>query len=187
MNTFLILVIVLVVICIAIISIYNTLVAKKNQVSNVEAGIEAGLKKRYDLIPNLVSAVKEYLTHEQQTLQKVTELRNLAINCQNQNEKFNLNAEISKLLGGIFVAVEAYPNLKANENVMHLQATLTETEEQLSAARRAYNASVMEYNNACEMFPTNIVANFFNFKKAEFYEAEAQTKTAPNVAELFKK
>ena len=187
MNTFLIIVIILVIVIVAIISIYNTLVAKKNQVSNISAGVDTQLKKRYDLIPNLVAAVKEYLIHEKETLQKVTELRNLAMAAKNNGEKFELNNQISKLLGGIFVAVEAYPNLKANENVLHLQRTLTEVEEQLSAARRAYNSSGMDYNNACEMFPTNIVASLFNFKKREFFEASDSEKTTPNVSELFKK
>ena len=130
MNTFLIIVIILVIVIVAIISIYNTLVAKKNQVSNISAGVDTQLKKRYDLIPNLVAAEKEYLIHEKETLQKVTELRNLAMAAKNNGEKFELNNQISKLLGGIFVAVEAYPNLKANESVLHLQRTLTEVEEQ---------------------------------------------------------
>ena len=168
------------------VGIYNSLIAKRNQVKNIRAGVFTQLKKRYDLIPNLVATVKEYMTHEKETLERVTELRSRAIKSQDTAETFDLNNQISKLLGGINVAIEAYPTLKANENVMHLQATLNEVEEQISASRRAYNSSVMTYNNAIEMFPSNIVANFFKFQKDEFFKMEESEKVAPNVSELFK-
>lgn len=187
MNGTLIFVAILVVLLFWLISVYNDLIAKRNQVKNIRAGVFTQLKKRYDLIPNLVSTIKEYLTHEKEVLTKVTELRSRAINSNNNKETFDLNSQISKLLGNIQVAIEAYPDLKANENVMHLQATLTEIEEQISAARRAYNSSVMVYNNTIEMFPSNIIANFFKFEKDAFFEIEKDEKTSPNVSELFKK
>ncbi|CZE46177.1 LemA family protein [Campylobacter geochelonis] len=177
----------IIIIALAIISTYNSLVGKRNQVKNIRAGVDTQLKKRYDLIPNLVSAVKEYLTHEKETLTKVTELRSKAMSSTSDSEAFSLNNQLSKLLGSIQVAIEAYPELKANENVMHLQSTLNEVEEQISAARRAYNSSVMIYNNAIEMFPSNIIANLFNFTKDDFFAIDESEKAAPNVSELFKK
>lgn len=186
MSAFLIILVIVIVAILWAIGVYNGLISKKNQVKNIRAGVDTQLKKRYDLIPNLVSTVKEYLTHEKETLTKVTALRNKAMATADKGEEFALNNEITKLLGGINVAIEAYPNLKANENVMHLQATLTETEEQISAARRAYNSSVMTYNNAIQMFPSNIIANMFNFKDELFFKAEDNQKVAPNVGELFK-
>lgn len=186
MNSFLIFIIVVIVIVGVVISIYNSLIMKKNQVSNIESGVDTQLKKRYDLIPNLVSSVKEYIEHEKDTLSKITELRSAAMNAKNDTDKFSLNNELSKLLGGLQVTIEAYPNLLANENVLHLQAILSDTEEQISAARRAYNAAVMVYNNACEMFPTNLIANVFNFSKKDFFEAVEVEKTVPDVGKIFK-
>lgn len=187
MTVFLVLLAILVAVVLWGIGTYNSLIGKRNQVKNIRAGVDTQLKKRYDLIPNLVATVKEYMTHERETLTKVTALRNQAMRTDDKGEEFRLNGEISKLLGGINVAIEAYPQLKANENVLHLQATLTETEEQISAARRAYNSSVMSYNNAIEMFPTNIIANIFNFKKDLFFETSEDEKEAPNVGEIFKR
>ncbi|NLK66117.1 MAG: LemA family protein [Campylobacteraceae bacterium] len=168
------------------VGVYNSLIGKRNQVKNIRAGVFTQLKKRYDLIPNLVATVKEYMIHEREVLEKVTELRSRAIKSTDTAETFSLNNQLSKLLSGINVAIEAYPTLKANENVMHLQATLTEVEEQISASRRAYNSSVMTYNNTIEMFPSNVIANFFNFQKEEFFQIEESEKQAPNVSELFK-
>lgn len=185
MNILLIVLVIIAAVVIAIISIYNTLIAKKNQVSNILAGVDTQLKKRYDLIPNLVASVKEYLTHEKSVLERVTELRSQAMNSSSEGEKFSLNNEISKLLGTIKVSIEAYPELRANENLLHLQATLMDVEEQISAARRAYNGAVMEYNNSCEMFPMNLIANTFSFKKSEFFSAEESERVNPNVSELF--
>lgn len=186
MNATLIFVLVLVVLLFWLISVYNDLIAKRNQVKNIRSGVFTQLKKRYDLIPNLVSTVKEYLTHEREVLTRVTELRSRAMNANSDKETFDLNSKISKLLGNIQVAIEAYPTLQANENIMHLQATLTEIEEQISAARRAYNSSVMVYNNTIEMFPSNIIANLFKFQKDAFFEMEEDQKSSPNVSELFK-
>lgn len=187
MTGFFIFLSIIVVIILWAVSIYNSLIMRRNQVKNIRAGVDTQLKKRYDLIPNLVSTVKEYMTHEREVLERVTELRSRAMNSKNTAETFDLNNQLSKLLSGINVAIEAYPTLKANENVMHLQATLNEVEEQISAARRAYNSSVMTYNNTIEMFPSNIIANMFNFQKDEFFKIDEGEKTAPNVSEFFKK
>lgn len=187
MNAFLVVLAIVVLVVLWGIGVYNSLISKKNQVKNIRAGVDTQLKKRYDLIPNLVATVKEYLTHEKETLTRVTALRNQAISTKDKGEEFAINNEITKLLGGINVAIEAYPVLKGNENVMHLQATLTEVEEQISAARRAYNSSVMTYNNAIQMFPSNIIAGFFNFKEDLFFEASEGEKQAPNVGDMFKR
>ena len=124
------------------------------------------LKKRYDLIPNLVAAAKEYMNFEKEVLEKVTELRSKAVEANaTADEKIHISDQISGFIRNFRIAFENYPNLKANENIMHLQRSLNEIEEQIAAARRAYNASVLDYNNACDMFPTNIFALSFGFKK----------------------
>nr|WP_315046075.1 LemA family protein [uncultured Campylobacter sp.] len=186
MNAALILLVVIVLLVLALVGVYNSFIAKRNQVRNIASTVDTQLKKRYDLIPNLVSATREYMSHENSVLTRVSELRSQAISASSNADKFRLNSEISALLGQIRVAVEAYPNLKANESFAKLQNALGECEEQISAARRAYNGAVTVYNNACEMFPTNIIANVFNFVKAEFFAASEQEKQAPNVSELFK-
>jgi LemA protein len=137
---------------------YNSLVGKKNQVENAFASIDAMLKKRYDLIPNLVATVKQYAKHESGTLTEITELRAKAMSGGlSSDEQVQVNNQITKAMGGIMVAVENYPELKANENFLQLQRSLNEIEEQISAARRAYNASVTDFNNAIEMFPSSAV------------------------------
>ena len=165
---------------------YNFLVGKKNQVENVFASIDTILKKRYNLIPNLVASVEKYMEHERGTLEKVTELRAKAMKGDISNdEKVSLNNMLSSALGGIMVAVENYPDLKANENFMHLQRSLNEIEAQISAARRAYNQAVTDYNNAIEMFPTNILAGYMNYQRKQVFEIEEAQRENPNVKDLF--
>lgn len=170
-----------------IINLYNSLVAKRNQVSSVEASVDAQLKRRYDLLPNLVSSVIQYLTHERSVLEKITELRTQAQNASSKEQKFELNGQISSLLPNIKAAFEAYPDLKANQNILHLQESLNEIEEQISAARRAYNSAVERYNNAVEMFPSNIIANSMKFEKAVFFNIPEEETKVHNVGELFKR
>jgi len=176
------------IVAVMVIGMYNMLVRKRNQVQNVFASVDAILKKRYDLIPNLVAAVQQYMKHEQETLTEVTRLRAQALSGGvSDKEKFEIDTRISQVLRGIMVAVEKYPDLKANQNFMHLQQTLTEMEEQISAARRAYNATVTVYNNAVEMFPTNMIAKLFDFdRKAVFEIPEVQRETA-DVHALFQR
>ena len=175
-----------VVIVITLILIYNSLVGKKNQVANVFGSIDAMLKKRYDLIPNLVSTCKQYMSHERETLTKITELRTQAISGgMDPDQRVALDNQLSKMLSGVMVAVENYPALKANENMIHLQRTLTEVEEQLSAARRAYNAAVTDYNNACEMIPTNIFASMMGYRLKELFEIPEAERRNVNIGELF--
>ncbi len=161
----------------AVIAIFNSLIAKKNQVRSVFATVDVMLKKRYDLIPNLVATVKGYAAHERETLERIAALREQAVSPGTDRDRQRLiDGELSRLLGGLMARVENYPQLKASENFMHLQRTLTELEEQISAARRAYNAAVQEYNNAVEMFPSNIAAAMMNYRRQDFFEADPEER-----------
>lgn len=165
---------------------YNSLIGKKNQVENIFAGVDTVLKKRFDLIPNLVASVERYMDHEKAILEKVTELRSQAMKPGISNDqKVALDAKLTAVLGSITVAMEAYPDLKANENVMHLQRSLNEIEEQLSAARRAYNQAVTDLNNAIEMFPTNLMAGWMNLGRRAVFEITAAERQNVNVHDLF--
>ena len=167
--------------------LYNSLVGKKNQVTNVFASIDALLKKRYDLIPNLVNTVKTYMQHERGLLTEITDARAKAVSGQlSDNEKVDLDNKISRAMGGIMVAVENYPDLKANQNFMQLQGSLNEIEEQISAARRAYNAAVTDYNNAIEMFPTNFVASMLKYSKKNVFEISENERQNVDLGKLFK-
>lgn len=169
-------------------ALYNSLVQKKNQVINIFATIDALLKKRYDLIPNLIAAVKNYMEYEKGTLTQITEMRAKAVSGNlTDDEKVELESKMSKLMGDIKVAVENYPDLKANQSFLQLQGSLNEIEEQLSAARRAYNAAVTDYNNAIEMYPTNVVASMINYKTKKVFEAAEEEKKNVDVNNLFKK
>jgi LemA protein len=180
--------IILGVIALILVLMYNSLVGKKNQVENIFAGIDAVLKKRYDLIPNLVASVSKYMEHEKGLLEKVTKLRAEATRPHLSDEKkIALDQEVTSLLGTLMVAVENYPNLKANENVMHLQRTLHEVEAQISAARRAYNQAVTDYNNAIEMIPTNFMASMMNYRRKQVFEITDTERQNVDVRELFNK
>ncbi|MCK4993412.1 MAG: LemA family protein [Candidatus Omnitrophica bacterium] len=168
--------------------LYNSLVGKKNQVENVFASIDTLLKKRYDLIPNLISTVQTYMQHERGTLTEITELRAKAISGNiSDDEKVELDNKVTKAIGGIMVAVENYPDLKANQNFMQLQKSLTEIEEQISAARRAYNASVTDYNNAVEMVPTSILASIMHYQRKQVFEISQKERQNVDVKNLFNK
>ncbi len=165
---------------------YNGLVGKKNQVENAFASIDTLLKKRYDLIPNLVATVKQYAAHESNTLTEITDLRAKALSGNlSSDEQVEVNNQISKAMGGIMVAVENYPELKANENFMQLQRSLNEIEEQISAARRAFNASVTDFNNAIEMFPSNMVAGMMSYRRRQLFEIPNEERENVNVGGLF--
>ncbi|MDD5157188.1 LemA family protein [Sulfurimonas sp.] len=178
--------IVLIVIALILVLIYNSLVAKKNQVENIFASVDTVLKKRYDLIPNLVASVGKYMEHEKSLLAEVTKLRADASRPNiNEAQKIALDAKVSSALGSIMVAVESYPELKANETMMHLQRSLNEVEEQISAARRAYNQAVTDYNNAIEMIPTSIMASIINYKRKDVFIVIESQRENVSVKELF--
>ena len=170
-----------------VIIVYNSLAAKRANVQNAFAGIDVQLKKRCDLVPNLVSSVKAYMKHESGTLEKLTELRTRAAAATDPVERLSLDRELSGALKNVMVQVEAYPDLKSSANMMQLQRTLNEIEEQISAARRAYNAAVTEYNLAIRIFPNNIFAGMFGHTGATLYEAAPEDRANPNVGDLFNK
>jgi LemA protein len=190
MNTGLIVGIVAIVGVIALvalwITIYNGLVAKKNTVENAFAGIDATLKKRFDLIPNLVATVKQYAQHEAETLIKVTQARAHAMSGPiSPSARVDLENQLTKALGGLMVAIESYPDLKANENFIRLQGSLNEVEEQLSASRRFYNSAVTDFNNAIQMFPSSIVAGRMRLTRHELFSIPEAERQSPNVRSLF--
>ena len=179
---------IIIAIILIIAGMYNSLINKKNQVENAFGGMDAQLKKRYDLIPNLISTVQTYMKHEADTLTQITELRAKAVSGQaSDEEKVDLDNMITSKLGGIMVAVENYPDLKASENFNQLQRSLNEVEEQISASRRAYNATVTSYNNSVEMFPTNIIAGMMNMKHKNVFEIPEVQRENVNVGDLFNK
>ncbi len=163
---------------------YNSLVRLRNQLKNAWAQIDVQLKRRWDLIPNLVESVKGYTKHESETLQRVTEARTGAQQASGGSIAQRSQAEgmLSAALGRLMVVVEAYPDLKANQNYLALQEELTSTENRIGFARQFYNDSVMQFNNKIQMFPTSIVAGMFAFKAGEFFELkEEAAREAPKV------
>lgn len=154
-----------------LVSMYNGLVKLRNNRENAFANIDVQLKQRFDLVPQLVSTVKGYATHEKELLEKVTAARAAAMNAATVDEKVAADKALSGALSGLRVSLEAYPELKANQNFLQLQTELSDIENKLSAARRFFNSSTREFNNACEVFPSNIIAGIFNFRRAAMYEA----------------
>lgn len=165
---------------------YNGLIAKKNQAENAFAGMDVMLKKRFDLIPNLVATVRQYAKHEADTLGKVTEMRSRAMSPgTSAGERVEIENQVTRAIGGLMVAVEAYPQLKADANFRELQGSLNEIEEQISASRRSYNAAVVDLNNAVEMFPSSIVASMMNLQRRPLFEIPEAQRQNVNVKELF--
>ncbi|HNW16336.1 MAG TPA: LemA family protein [bacterium] len=168
------------------IGIYNALVVLRNRVKNSWSQIDVQLKRRHDLIPNLVETAKGYMKHENETFVKVTEARSKAMNAGNSGSVKDIGAaeaDLSGSLAKLLLTVENYPELKANQNFLALQEELTSTENKIAFSRQAYNDDVMMFNNKIEMFPSSIVAGMFNFEKSEFFEIEdKQEKLAPKVS-----
>jgi LemA protein len=151
---------------------YNGLVRLRNRVANAWAQIDVQLRRRYDLIPNLVETVKGYAAHERQTFEAVTQARANAINAQGVGEQAQAENMISGALKSLFAVAEAYPDLKANQNFLSLQEELSGTESRISYARQFYNDSVLQLNNKIQSFPSNVLANTFGFKEHEYFEAD---------------
>lgn len=180
--------IILAVFALILVLMYNSLIGKRNQVENIFAGVDTVLKKRFDLIPNLVASVERYMEHEKATLEKVTALRAQGMKPGLSDEqKIAIDTKLTAALGSITVAMEAYPDLKANENIMHLQRSLHEVEEQISAARRAYNQAVTDLNNAIEMFPTNLMAGWMKLNRHAVFEITSAERQNVDVNALFKR
>ncbi|HZY82132.1 MAG TPA: LemA family protein [Cyclobacteriaceae bacterium] len=165
-----------------IIVAYNNLVGARNQVENAFGSIDVMLKKRYDLIPNLVETVKAYMKHEKETLTSITELRTRAVSgTLSTEERVEVENKMAGLMRNVMITAENYPELKADSQFTMLQRSWNEAEEQISAARRAYNAAVTSYNNACEKFPSNILASMFGHKRKAVFvipEVERQNISA---------
>ncbi|PPK93318.1 LemA protein [Nonlabens xylanidelens] len=171
---------------IIVLFLYNSIVRQKNRVGMSYSGIDVVLKKRYDLVPNLVASVKEYMSHEKELFEKITSLRSKIPNATSKEERFEMENQMSQLLGGINVSLENYPDLKSSENMIQLQRTLTEMEEQISAARRAYNSNVLALNDKIVTVPSNVLAAFLEYKPAIYFETTDSEKINPNVSSLFR-
>lgn len=162
-------------------STYNGLVSLRNKVSDQWSQIDVLLKRRADLIPNLVETVKGYAKHESTTLEEVINARNKAVSATTSEEEMKANGELTQALGRLFAVAEAYPDLKANTNFMDLQNELSETEDKIAYSRQFYNDAVLKLNNKIEMFPSNIIAGMFGFKQSKFFEATEKEKETPEV------
>ena len=171
MKWWMILIIVLVLIVLWAISVYNSLIALRNRVKDQWAQIDVQLKRRFDLIPNLVETVKGYTKHESETLEAVIKARNTYVSATVPEEQMKADVELTKAISKLFALTESYPDLKANTNFQALQQELTETESKIAAARQFYNDTVMVYNNKVSMVPSNIIASLFKFNKEAFFEA----------------
>ena len=158
------------------VSLYNNLVKLRNNRENAFANIDVQLKQRHDLVPQLVSTVKGYATHEREVLQRVTEARTAAMGATGINDKINAENALTSALAGLKVSLEAYPDLKANQNFMHLQTELSDLENKLAAARRFFNSTTRELNNAVETFPSNIFAKMFKFGKEPMFEVPQEER-----------
>ena len=194
MTSFLIFLAIIAAIVFWAIGIYNRLINERNRVRNAFAQIDVQLQRRYDLIPNLVEAVKGYMKHERETLEAVIKARNAAASALDAAKADPANAAAIKELGAsegalgavlskLFALSEAYPDLKANENMLSFQEELTTTENKVAFSRQAFNDAVLQYNNSAENFPNNIIANFFSFALASFLEIESEeVREAPEVS-----
>lgn len=175
-------VVVLVLLILYVIGTYNGLVSLRNKKDDQWSQIDVQLKRRADLIPNLVEIVKEYAKHESETLEKVIEARNTYMTAKTPEEEMKASGEVTQALNKLLALSEAYPELKANQNFLGLQQDVSDTEDKISYARQFYNDSVLTYNNKVQMFPSNIIAGMFNFTKASFFEVSDSDKEAPKIS-----
>lgn len=169
---------ILVMLILVVISIYNSLVAGRNQVDNAWSQIDVQLKRRHDLIPNLIETTKGYMQHERQTFESITQARSQAMGAKTVAEAARAEGALTEALSKFMLVVENYPDLKANQNFLSLQETLTSTENKIAFARQAYNDSVLTYNNRLQMFPSNIVAGMFTFTKRDYFQIDNESERA---------
>ena len=183
MNLILLIIVIILVIftVVTIIHMYNNLVGLRNRVKNSYAQIDVQLKRRNDLIPNLVETVKGYAGHEKGVLEEVTKARTNVMNASSIEEASEANNQLTGALKTLFAVAENYPDLKANSNFQQLQSELTETEDKISYARQFYNDVVLKYNNACQQFPSSIIAGMFGFHEESFFQAPESEKAVPEV------
>lgn len=176
MKTLIIVGVILVIIIGYVIMTNNKLVNLRNKVKNQWSQIDVQLKRRFDLIPNLVETVKGYAAHEEGTLEKIVNARNSYLNAKSPEEQMQADGELTKAMTHLFALSESYPDLKANENFLSLQKELSSTEEKISYARQFFNDAVMKYNNKVQMFPSSLVAAIFRFKPESFFEATSSER-----------
>lgn len=174
--TLIIILVILVVIALYVISVRNNLVTLRNKVKDEQSQIDVQLKKRFDLIPNLVETVKGYTKHEKETLEGVIEARNKYLAAGNSEDALKADGELSKAVSKLFALSESYPELKADTNFLELQKELKECEDKIAYSRQFYNDSVLKLNNKIELFPSNIVAGMFHFEKEKFFEANDEER-----------
>jgi LemA protein len=175
------LIVVLVLVVLFVVVLYNGLIRLKNRTDEAWSDIDVQLKRRHDLIPNLVNTVKGYATHERELFEKVTEARSAAMGAQTPADKEKAENALSGTLKSLFAIAENYPDLKANQNFLELQRELTDTEDKIQAARRFYNTNVRDFNIKIEMFPSNLIAGMLNFTKRDFFAAEEGEKEVAEV------
>ncbi len=176
-----ILVIVALLVVLAVVIIYNDLVRNKNRMQEAWSTIDVFLKRRFDLVPNLVDIVKGYAFHEKNVMEQVTLYRTQAMQAHDLTQRIESETAFGRAVGNLMVVAENYPTLKANENFLQLQQQLSELEEDLASARRYYNGTVRENNIALESFPSNLIGNLFSFPKGDFYAADPSEKVLPGV------
>lgn len=181
MNALVIIIIIVVVILLWYLMTYNSLVGLRNRVNDQWSQVDVQLKRRADLIPNIVETVKGYAKHESDTLEEVVKARNTFVSAKTPDEEMKASSELSNTISKLLMLQEAYPELKANTNFISLQNDLRETEDKISTMRQFYNDTVMKYNNKIEMIPSCIVANLSHFKKATFFEVTEKDREVPKV------
>jgi LemA protein len=181
MTLLIVLVVLLVILALAVVVIYNRLVRLRNRTENSWAQVDVQLRRRYDLIPNLVESVKGYASHERATFEEVTKARTAAQQAQGVAQQAEAENVLTAAIGRLFAVAEAYPQLRATENFQQLQGQLAEVEQNIVVARQVYNDAVLTYDNALETVPTNVVAGLFNFSPRDYFETEGATREAPAV------
>lgn len=179
MSILTIILIIVAVIVISLIFIYNRLIGFRNRKEEAWSDIDVQLKRRYDLIPNLINTVKGYAKHERETFEKVTEMRTQALNAQGVGQQGQAENMLTDALKSIFAVAENYPDLKASQNFIELQRELSDTENKIQAARRFFNSTVEDYNTAIQIFPQNVIAGMFKFTESEFFELEEEEARKP--------
>jgi LemA protein len=176
-----VLVVLVLIVALAAVVFYNRLVRLRNRAENAWAQVDVQLRRRYDLIPNLVEAVKGYAAHERGTFDEVTQARTAAQQAKGVAEQAEAENVLTAAIGRLFAVAEAYPQLRATENFQQLQQQLAEVEQKIAVARQVYNDTVLTYDNALETVPTNVVAGLFNFSPREYFKTEDATREAPAV------
>jgi LemA protein len=171
----------LVVLVLALVATYNRLVRLRNRAENAWAQVDVQLRRRYDLIPNLVETVKGYAAHERATFEEVTRARTAAQQAQGVEQQAQAENALTAAIGRLFAVAEAYPELRATENFQQLQTQLTDIEQNIAIARQVYNDTVLTYDNSLETVPTNVIAGIFNFEPRAYFETEGETRQAPAV------